>query len=431
MRLTKAASCVQLGCAEIESMTDVLELDTDSQRLSYHATQRTSQDQNPSNVAVTRQELDIITSQMAIVVPCMNERLESLGGVLSGIPHDNLIIVVSNSRLEGLKNLEKSEPTSTFITEKELLTSFSQATGRSSIIIHQRDPGAATAVQAAGFAALLDSTGLVRNGKGEGMLLGVLLAALAGRKYVGFVDADNFVPGAVLEYCRLFAVGLHLARENKAGGMVRLKWRSKPKCENNEIVFRESGRSSAVVNEWLNRLVRAHTNSSDISASGREQTDIIATGNAGEHAMTVNLALRMRFASGYAVEPFQLLDLFEELPGIGPRVSGKTDQSPPQKQPVRIVQIRTQNPHFHAEKGNNHVKKMWTDALGTIYHCTKTPAALRQELLDFMIQQGVVGENQEPGRPRVYPPARNMDFGTLRRRLTTEARSLQTANVTL
>ena len=42
---------------------------------------------------------------------------------------------------------------------------------------------------------LIDDDGLVRAGKGEAMLVGMALAALTGRRYVGYVDADNYVPG--------------------------------------------------------------------------------------------------------------------------------------------------------------------------------------------------------------------------------------------
>ncbi|HXV46570.1 MAG TPA: mannosyl-3-phosphoglycerate synthase [Nitrososphaera sp.] len=33
--------------------------------------------------------------------------------------------------------------------------------------------------------------------QGWGQVLGMLLAKMAGKEYVGFIDADNYVPGAV------------------------------------------------------------------------------------------------------------------------------------------------------------------------------------------------------------------------------------------
>ena len=52
------------------------------------------------------------------------------------------------------------------------------------------------------------------------------LALLARQEYVGFIDADNFVPGSVNEYVKVYASDFHLARSRFA--MVRICWKSKP-----------------------------------------------------------------------------------------------------------------------------------------------------------------------------------------------------------
>ena len=45
------------------------------------------------------------------------------------------------------------------------------------------------------------------------MILATVLAHLAGRRYVGFIDADNYFPGGVHEYVRGYAAGF--ARSNE------------------------------------------------------------------------------------------------------------------------------------------------------------------------------------------------------------------------
>ena len=45
-------------------------------------------------------------------------------------------------------------------------------------------------------------------------MVGTVLTKLEGRRFVGFIDADNFVLGAVHEYCKVFATGLYHALDN-------------------------------------------------------------------------------------------------------------------------------------------------------------------------------------------------------------------------
>ncbi|ROW03220.1 hypothetical protein VSDG_01211 [Cytospora chrysosperma] len=132
-------------------------------------------------------------------------------------------------------------------------------------------------------------------------------------KYIGFVDADNFVPGSVHEYCKAFSSGLHLASAEDA--MVRISWGSKPKVKDGNIEFKKSGRSSEVVNRWFNRLLEEMRGGCAMAGDAAQPLSHICTGNAGEHAMTLSLALKLRLASGYAIEPFHFLDIFERFAG--------------------------------------------------------------------------------------------------------------------
>jgi mannosyl-3-phosphoglycerate synthase len=223
------------------------------------------------------------------------------------------------------------------------------------------------------------------------------LAALSGRRYVGFVDADNYVPGAVNEYCRAYAAGLYLADSPYA--MVRIAWHSKPKLKDSRLFFNRYGRTSEVTNRFLNQLL------GEYSGFG---TDVIQTGNAGEHALSLELGMRMRLAGGFAVEPFQYIDLFEQFGGVLP--AGDPDVV---RRWVAVTQIGSRNPHFHDDKGEDHVHGMRMQALNVLYHSPICPPAVRDAIRGFMVAEGAIGPDSEPPVERIYPPVGTMDLDVL------------------
>lgn len=342
-------------------------------------------------------ELNAVERRMAIVVPTRNERRKVIDGVLSGIPHDCLIVLVSAS---------DREPIDRYELERGVVERFCHAAERSAVMIHQDDPGLAASLAAAGMEELVDPAGgLVRRGKGEAMIVGMSIAALAGKDHVGFVDADNYVPGAVHEYVKAFAAGLHLAPTPY--GMVRISWQSKPKFEQGRIVFNKWGRTTQVTNRFLNLLLATYTGFG---------TEIIRTGNAGEHAMTMELARRMRFAGGFAVEPFELVELFEQFGGAVPSPHPEVARSL-----VDVFQVETRNPHFHEDKGTDHVEEMRLQALNVLYHSPICPDTVREEVTAFLAEQGVLPANGAPDRERVYRPIEEADLGALADGLSTKA----------
>ena len=393
------------------------------------------------NVACSHESIQKIEKNLAIIVPCMNEEHSILEGVLHGIPHHCLIVLVSNSNAGNFK------------TECAMLTDFCINAQRQGIAFHQQDPGLAHTFCVAGMPHIIDnkaglnlpnSAGRIRNGKGEAMMIGTALAKLAGKRFVGFIDADNFVPGAVHEYCKVFAAGLHHAlhtspssdhdggpASEKPLAMVRIKWKSKPKIVDSKLVAQESGRCSRVVNWWMNRLLTSLTGDD-------AQSELIQTANAGEHAMSIDLALQLNFATGYAVEPFQLINAWERSgvfppspPSTPPRFDGA--RLPPalpalSKRKVRILQIETLNPHIHDfGKGEEHIARMQAQGLSTIYHSDLASQSLKDELSEYMKVElaAVVREDGVPERARVYPPMDGMDFEVLAGSVEEEAASLK------
>lgn len=181
---------------------------------------------------------------------------------------------------------------------------------------------------------------------------------------------------------------------------------SKPKIQDGRLFFNRWGRTSQVTNEYLNLLL------AEYSGFG---TDIIATGNAGEHALSIDLGMKMRVASGFAVEPHQYIELFEQFGGVVP--------SPNQdilKQGVDIYQIETRNPHFHENKGADHVQEMRLQALNVLYHSPICLDSVRKEIKRFLRKQDVIGEGEEPPEERIYSALAEMNLDLFARTLLEE-----------
>jgi mannosyl-3-phosphoglycerate synthase len=379
VRLTFPYQTERLGAVRIYGVQHVFELDSDPAEPETVFGTTVSHVPSPAIHAALR--------RMAVVVPCRNERLKILGGVLIGIPHSSLLVFVSNS---------DREPIDRFMMERDAIESFCRYARRSAVVVHQRDPGLAKAFQAAGFSEVLDDEGLVRAGKGEGMIVGIVLALLAGKEAIGFVDADNYVPGSVNEYVKVYAADLHLAASRFA--MVRICWKSKPKVVDGALFFSRWGRVSETTNRFLNHLLAGHTGFG---------TDTIATGNAGEHAMTMDLALRLRLAGGFAIEPYQLLDMFEQFGGVSHEFTNLADRSDLMREGVKVFQVETCNPHFHEDRGDDHVDDLGSTSLRALYHSPAATPQVRSLIAEYL-------GSEPPAAVPPYPPLIGLDVEAFR-----------------
>lgn len=335
-------------------------------------------------VNVGNNQITDIERRMAIVIPTKGERLRLLEGVLSGIPHDCLTIIVSNS---------PRQPVDRYKLEKEALQQFNRFVGRNAFILHQRDPVISEVLRDVGYNSLLAPDGTVRSGKAEGMVIGMLLAKMAGKEYVGFIDADNYVPGAVNEYVKIFASGIAMSQTPYT--MVRISWIYKPKISETGLYFSKWGRVSEITNQHLNSLVSYYTGF---------ETEVMRTGNSGEHCMSLKLAELLTYSSGYAIEPYEIVNVLEEFGGIIPTVNQDA-----MDKGVEIMQVETRNPHFHEDKGDDHLKEMVVGSLGTIYHSKICPPKVREKVLEALRSKNMLEENQDPPIPHKIEPFKDID----------------------
>ncbi len=378
MRIEKQRYTERFGSIKINDVQKVLELDSGKR----------ADEPLKEAIAVDKIEeaaIKEVEKKMAIVIPVKNEKLKLFEGVISGVPHECLIIVISNS---------EQEPVDRFGMERDTLEQYCHFTQRSALIIHQKDPLLAQALAQAKYTDLLDKDGkAVRNGKSEGMVVGLLIAMLTGKEYVGFIDADNYFPGSVWEYSKCYAAGFSISQSPYA--MVRILWRYKPKVAG-EIYFRKWGRVSETTNKCMNSLISSNTGF---------ETDIIKTGNAGEHAMSIELAKILPFASGYAVEPQELVSLCEDYGGVLPTANQKIA-----KEGIEIFQIESRNPHFHEERGIAHLRDMLLQGLSTVYHSPLCEQGTRRLVMRELSSQRALKRGEVPPEPRLTPPPSNANI---------------------
>ena len=121
-------------------------------------------------IKIDEETIKHFEDRMAIVIPVKEEKLKLFEGVVSGVPHDCLVIVVSNSQIEKVDR---------FRMEGDALAQLCRFTSRQALIAHQKDPAIAEAAMEAGYNDLLGEDGLVRNGKSEAMVIGLLLVAVS------------------------------------------------------------------------------------------------------------------------------------------------------------------------------------------------------------------------------------------------------------
>lgn len=376
MRLESPRYTERFGAVRINDLQRVLELDSGKK----------SETPRKEAIAIHKIEDEVIKDiegRIAIVIPIKDEKLKLFEGVISGIPHDCLIIVVSNSERRRVDR---------FRMERDTLAQFCHFTQRQALIIHQKDENLARGLAQAGYSDMLDAKGVVRDGKSESMVIGILLTMLNKKEYVAFVDSDNYIPGAVWEYVKIYAAGFSLAQS--AYTMVRVLWHYKPKISP-EMYFKKWGRVSEITNKYINALLSEKTGF---------ETEIIKTANAGEHAMTIKLAEILPYASGFAVEPQELISIFEGFGGILP-----TANQAAAKQGIEIFQIESRNPHFHEERGGEHLKEMILPGLSVIYHSALCTTGIRQQISKTLIEHGALQPEQEIPRPHLVPPPKKVN----------------------
>jgi mannosyl-3-phosphoglycerate synthase len=184
--------------------------------------------------------------------------------------------------------------------------------------------------------------------------------------------------------------------------MVRISWIYKPKVSQTGVYFAKWGRISEFTNKYLNAIISHHT---------RFETEVIKTGNSGEHAMSMNLAEILTYSSGYSIEPYEIINIIEEFGGVFstqyPEIIDKG---------IDILQIETRNPHFHEDKGKQHLKEMLKDSLLCILSSRLCTPAIKQRILKDLKENGISKSKKQPEQLNIIRPFSEIsivEFGSL------------------
>ncbi|HNM27748.1 MAG TPA: mannosyl-3-phosphoglycerate synthase, partial [Saprospiraceae bacterium] len=181
--------------------------------------------------------------------------------------------------------------------------------------------------------------------------------------------------------------------------MTRIQWHSKPKIVESDLFFAKWGRVSRITNQYLNQLLSHYTGF---------ETDVLCTGNAGEHALSMPLALALDFSAGFSVETYQFVTLMEKFGGVIPGPYPEI-----MKNGVEVFQIESRNPHLHeATKGDPHIREMIEYSLSVLWHSPICPDVLKKKIMAEFRKHKIVGKDGTPIRLRKYPVLADMDFDT-------------------
>ena len=338
------------------------------------------------------QNLHYFLSHTAFVISHKNEKVKTLREVLWYLPLNSPIIIVTNCQESEREDLT---------TELRLELAHHQRI----YLVHQKEETIARLFETYGVFHILGKDGKVIDGKGEGMYIGALCAYQLGYpRWLIYYDADNFVPSALLEYTlamsRLFMATPLPAHAHERDTIVirgqsgnqfdadlhnvRICWSSKPELGNGDSDTRIMGRCTRVVSPLFNYLLEGWFGIRKYA---------ISSSNAGEQGMTVKTAISLRFSSGFSVETFQLLDLLFHAYKRNGRAEG-----------IILQQYLSKSPHFHDKKGDEHIKKMIEQSLGSFFHFEESlPDSVKRQLwmvynelcLDLVI-------------PSLYPPLQDL-----------------------
>jgi mannosyl-3-phosphoglycerate synthase len=324
--------------------------------------------------------MEYFLTSTAFIVSHKSESIETLQGVLWYLPATSPILIVTNCLQEEIEHLRHRL--------KEQMTSHKKL-----YLVHQKDHRIAHLFRAYGVQHILDTDGRVRDGKGEGMYIGTLCAALLGYpRWVIYYDADNIVPCSLLEYTlamgKLFlsarSPDLLWKREDMLHN-IRICWASKPQVSNGKLEFQFLGRCTSVISPLFSTLLEEWF--------GIPNYPVVSS-NAGEQGMTIKTAKTLRFSSHYSIETFQLLDF------LSTAASGR--------QPCKSIvqQYQSKSPHFHTKRDDEHIRRMIAQSLGSFFAFHDYIPRYTQERL-----RRICDEMQlEICSPLIYPSLESLDI---------------------
>jgi mannosyl-3-phosphoglycerate synthase len=121
--------------------------------------------------------------------------------------------------------------------------------------------------------------------------------------------------------------------------------------------------------------------------------------------MSMKLAELLTYTSGFAIEPYEIMNILEEFGGLT-----SSSQTEALDKGVEIFQVETRNPHFHEEKGEEHLREMLLCSLASIYHSKVCPRPLKDRILMELRTSTHLNPNEEPPQLHQIRPFKFIDI---------------------
>ena len=121
--------------------------------------------------------------------------------------------------------------------------------------------------------------------------------------------------------------------------------------------------------------------------------------------MSTKLAEILPYASGYAVEPQEIISILEHSGAVLPAPYHTVA-----KHGTDIFQIETKNPHLHEDKGTEHLLDMLRKGLSTIYHSQLANPAIKNMIHTELVKQEVLEPSKKVPRPHINRSLRKIDL---------------------
>jgi len=107
----------------------------------------------------------------------------------------------------------------------------------------------------------------------------------------------------------------------------------------------------------------------------------------------MSLAENLNYSSGYSIEPYEFINILEKFGGLLP-----TDSPDIVEKGVEIFQIETRNPHFHEEKGKDHLTEMLQASLLAISNSKVCNTELAKEIKEHLLRLEALYKKDKSGK---------------------------------
>lgn len=282
---------------------------------------------------------------LPVIVPIKDVGYEFVRNAIFGIPEECPIIFISATEDADMRAQERS------IIEQN------QGRQERDILWIPQDNTGIQQFLETNYPTLIED-GEIAQGYREALLIGVFAVKSLGAEYLAVVDGDNWSPMSIHEFVMLYARGFR-----NGGDYISLEWRCKPKCGPRGFEWRESGRTSGLINSYMDSLVVEHAENVNFAEEEDGETEQLITSScSGDHAMTVELWDEIRHTTNHSGEVNAFIQIMEGNPE------------------ATLLQYKTMSPMFHQYGEEEHIEQERIEGFKAIHRSKLCTDEIAEEI---------------------------------------------------